>query len=169
MRHRLFELLRRFRSGSLVTRTAEGQMHARPMSVATLDDSAEELGFLVLADSDVAAEVTADPSVTVVFQDTRHHVCWSGRAEIERERYRVVHAWQPDVGAWFPEGPEDPRLVLLVVRGARAEYWSSSIVAGTLRALERAAGTGGPREPKPESPTRHGVVDFELDTSPSGW
>jgi len=166
-RHRLFELTGRFHAGNLVTHTADGLLQSRPMTLALLDAATEELGFLTLVDAEVAKDVANDPMVSVVFQDARHHVAWSGRAYVDHERYRVARAWQPELSRWFPEGPEDPHVVLLVVRAIRAEYWSASVVTGALRALGVA--TSAMLTEAEEAPTRHGVVVFGDDGVLTEW
>jgi general stress protein 26 len=165
-RTRLFDLTRRFRTGSLVTRSPEGLVRARPMTLALLDASTEELGFLTSIDSDVLRDTAAEPMVGIVFQDARHHVAWSGRAYVDHERYRVTRAWQPELSRWFPDGPDDPRVVLLVVRAIRAEYWSASVVSGALRALGAAVASHDAVELEP---ARHGVVLFEDEGALTEW
>lgn len=166
-RHRLFELTGRFRAGNLVTRTTDGLLRSRPMTLVLLDAATEELGFLTSIDSEVAKDLASDPMVSVVFQDARHHVAWSGRAYVDQERYRVTRAWQPELSRWFPEGPEDPNVVLLVVRAIRAEYWSASVVTGALRAL--GVGASSMLTDVEEAPTRHGVVVFGDDGVLTEW
>jgi general stress protein 26 len=165
-RGRLFDLTSRFRAGNLVTRSADGLLRARPMTVALLDASSEEIGFLTSSDAAVVQDVAQDPMVNVVFQDGRHHVAWSGRAQIDSERYRIARAWQPELARWFPDGPDDPRLVMLVVRAIRAEYWSASVVARAWRALGGANGTPTDAE---LDPMRHGVVLFGDDGAITEW
>jgi len=165
-RSRLFDLTRRFRVGNLVTRSPEGLVRARPMTLAMLDSSSEELGFLTTIDADVVHAAAADPMVAIVFQDSRHHVAWSGRAYVDHERYRIAHAWQPELSRWFPDGPDDPRIVLFVVRAIRAEYWSASVVSGALRALGANVSTHGDSELEP---TRHGVVLFGDEGALTEW
>lgn len=165
-RWRLFDLLGRFRTASLVTRALTGELRARPMIVGLLDEPSEELGFLADRAAEVVAEIDADAQVTATFQDARHHVCWSGRAEIEHERYRVLRAWRPDMSAWFPEGPEDPRVVLIIVRPAWAEYWSAAVAASARRVIARATGT----DPPVRGTARHGLVRFEvMPRDPTAW
>jgi general stress protein 26 len=168
-RSRLFDLAARFHVGDLVTRAPDGILHARPMTVALLDPSAEELGFLSVVGADVVHEVSLDPTALVTFQNRRHHVVFSGRAHVDHERYRVARCWTADLEPYFPEGPDDPHLVLLVVRAIRAEYWSASALGVALQALGAAPSTVVRRGE--DDPRRHGVVTFEVDwtSAASDW
>jgi general stress protein 26 len=47
----------------------------------------------------------------------------SGTASIVVERERIGELWRPTWRPWFPEGPQDPSLVILEIEAERAEYW----------------------------------------------
>ena len=47
----------------------------------------------------------------------------AGRATLVDDRSMVREMWNPVVGAWFPEGPDDPDVLLLRVDAESAEYW----------------------------------------------
>lgn len=166
-RVRLYDLLRRFRSGVLVTRARDGGTSARPMLVAWLEESSDELGFLVTERAGCIAEIEADPRATVIFQDARHQLTWTGRARIVRERYRILRAWRPELAEWVSSA-EEPDLVLVVVHPEIARYWQSrpAVASAAARALEWTGAAARP--PRAHGATRYGEVRFEPDID-SDW
>jgi general stress protein 26 len=48
-----------------------------------------------------------------------------GTASLSDDRDRIRELWSPMVKAWFPQGVEDPHLVLLRLDVERGEYWDS--------------------------------------------
>ena len=47
----------------------------------------------------------------------------AGRATHVDDRALVKEMWNPVVEAWFPDGAEDPDVLLLRVDADSAEYW----------------------------------------------
>ncbi len=165
-RARLYDLLRRFRAGVLVTRARDGGTSARPMLVASIDETSDELGFLATADAPCVEELDADPRTMAIFQDARHHLTWSGRARIVRERYRILRAWRRELEQWLPSADEAD-LVLIVVCPELARFWSGrpAVASAAARALDWTS--HGPR--RVLGATRYGEVRFELDPGAGDW
>ena len=69
------------------------------------------------------------------------------KAEIVDDHDRVKALWCPQLAPYFPRGPEDPALALIVVQATRAEYWDESRTSAARYALEavRAAVSDAPR------------------------
>ncbi len=66
-REHLYDLLKDFDTAMLVTRSADGHMHARPMAVAEMRPDADAY-FVTGIDSPKVAEIKANPDVTLTFQ-----------------------------------------------------------------------------------------------------
>jgi len=49
-----------------------------------------------------------------------------GKAELVDDQVRKEAYFSPFVKAWFPDGVEDPRLILIKVTPEEAEYWDAS-------------------------------------------
>jgi general stress protein 26 len=165
-RARLFSILRRFRVGTLVTQ-AEHFVHTQPLSVAAVDEGEEEVVFVTVGDSDAAQDVVRHPEATVVFQDARHCASFCGDAEVVQDPWRIGHLWNEHMRLWFPQGPEDPRLVLLSVRGRVAEYWDVSRARLKLTMIRHLArvleGEPAANEAPPAPPEQHGLVHIAPD------
>ena len=101
--------------------------------------------FFTSADSPKIDELAADSRVNLSYaakKDARY-VSVSGTAEVFRDAAKMKELWNPVLKAWFPEGLDDPSLVLLKVTVDQAEYWddSSSSMVRFVK-LVQAAATG---------------------------
>jgi general stress protein 26 len=105
-----------------------------------------DLWFFAYSDSDLVAQVGANPQVNVAFSDTRQHnwISISGTAAAVDDRAKAKELWNPLLKAWFPDGLDTPTLTLVKVAAESAEYWaaahSSKVV--TLLGYAKAAVTG---------------------------
>ncbi len=54
------------------------------------------------------------------------YVSVSGQAERVVDREKIKAMWNAGVQAWYPNGPNDPHVVLIRVVSHTAEYWDSS-------------------------------------------
>lgn len=111
----------------LATVAPDGSLRSRPMvSQGGIEEG--ELWFFTADDSGKIAEIEQDHEVNLAYAEPkdRRYVSISGRATLVRDPERVRRMWSPEVEAWFPGGPDDPRLALLRVRVHAAEYWDSS-------------------------------------------
>ncbi len=142
-RDHLDELVREFRTAMLVTHGASGELRARPMSVAGVEDSGD-LWFSTGISSTKADELLTDSRVAVVMQDPSRFVCISGEAELIVNREKASELWNEAWRPWFPGGPSDPEFALVHVRSRRAEFWDITGVGGALYVLNAArhAATG---------------------------
>ena len=128
-RERLSELMAGFSTAMLVTRTRDGGMRARPLSIA---GKREDGGvyFSTAIESPKVDELHADPHVAVVMQDGGRFVSLSGVAHILQDRGLVERLWSESWKVWFPKGKDDPSLALLVVEPLEATYWDTSGATG---------------------------------------
>jgi general stress protein 26 len=150
-RQRLRELVLRFDTAMLVTRTDDGGMRARPLSIVDSGDDGSELYFSTAIESPKIHELEADPHVNVVMQDSRRFVSLSGTARILDDRALIDRLWSQAWKVWFPKGKDDPSLRLLAVEPVEAAYWDMSGARGIRYAFEMAkAYLKGTRPPSDE-------------------
>ena len=123
-----YDLLKDIKTAMMITR-AGGKLHARPMSVADLRADADAY-FATSLDSPKVAEIEADPSMMVTFQDGRQFAVLIGNARIVRDRALIDKLWSEAWRVWFPKGKEDPSLCLIKLEAQEGEYWDSSGVRG---------------------------------------
>lgn len=131
------EILGRFETGMLCTRQPDGTLRARPMGVADVQENGD-VWFVTGLGSGKVEEVLNEPGVVVTFQSKRRYLSLSGRAEIVGDDARIEEVWRPEWKAWFPEGKDDPQLVLLHVRATEVEYWDESAIGGMRYVFEAA-------------------------------
>jgi general stress protein 26 len=122
---KLHALLEKQDTGMLVSRGQDSLLRARPMAIAKLDDN-ENVFFITALDSSKVSELAAEPSVNVAFQQKGKWVSLAGTAHVIRDRKLVEQLWSKAFEVWFPDGPEDPNLVVVVVHPEEAEYWDDT-------------------------------------------
>lgn len=129
------EMIQKFGTGMLVTKTTGGCLHGRPMTLARADDDAV-LYFATSLESAKRDEIDLDPDVGVFFQDAKNYVSVYGTAEVVRDPHLMEDLWQETWRAWFPDGKESRELCLLKVNPVSGEYWDMSGTSGVSFAFE---------------------------------
>jgi general stress protein 26 len=125
-RDKIFEMLRGFDTVMLVTAAPDGRLEGRPMQIVEIDDRTGNIWFFTSRDSRKVHEIFDNAHVAVVSQQEHSaYLSVSGIAMIVHEPSRVRELWQEPFRTWFPGGPEDPELRLLVVEPRLAEYWDN--------------------------------------------
>jgi general stress protein 26 len=81
------------------------------------------LYFFTNVQSGKLEELEEDPGVNLALQDGGRYCSITGTARVLQDPKRIRSLWDDDQRAWFPDGPEDPLLVLLEVRPEFVEYW----------------------------------------------
>ena len=123
---KLHGLLKDFSTVILVTMGGPTCCHARPMAVAQVDGNTD-LWLFTSGDSGKVRQIEADSRVQVhAQQGYTSCVILAGRATVIEDRAKIREIWKPSFKVWFPEGVEDPNIVLLHIKGEEAEYWDSS-------------------------------------------
>jgi general stress protein 26 len=155
-RARLHTLTREFRDGMLVTRSSDGTIHARPMSVAKLDAN-DDIFFATSIDSGKIEDVEQGNQVAVTFQSPRAYVSLSGTARIVKDKTTIDSVWSEPMRVWFPKGKEDPSLCVLRFHPVAGEFWNMEGGKG-LKYLFDAAKAYVTGTTPPADPEQHGVV-----------
>lgn len=119
----------------LVTRQGSEQLHARPMSVASVDESGD-IWFTTSIDSGKVSEMLHDRHVAVIMQGRTQYLSVSGRAQVFSDVEKATAFWSEAWRPWFPDGPADPELVLVRVIPEEAEYWDLSGIRGVRYVFE---------------------------------
>ncbi len=134
---RFLDLLKKFDTAMLVSRTGEGELRARPMAIAGVEEKGE-LWFVSRQADPKIAEIAADERVLVVMQESAAYLSVTGHAEIIQDRERVQALWSPTWKIWFKD-KEDPNLMLIHVRPLEVEFWDQRGVEGVKYLLRAAA------------------------------
>jgi general stress protein 26 len=159
-RQQLGKLMSEFKTAMLVTRTDDGHMRARPLSIAgSREDGA--LCFSTAVESPKVHELDADPRVNVVMQDGRHFVSLSGVASVVDDRALIDQLWSESWKVWFPKGKDDPSLRIVAVEPVEAAYWDMSGTAGIKYFFEMAKAYVTGTRPDSDDDQRH-TARFKL-------
>jgi general stress protein 26 len=118
------ELVKEARFAMLTTVAKDGSLVSRPMAVQDVDFDGD-LWFFAEAGSHKVDEIEHGSPANAAFASSSSWLSVSGPAEVVRDVARQRELWGPTAEAWFPDGPESPGLVLVVLRGRTAEYWDS--------------------------------------------
>jgi general stress protein 26 len=134
---KLVEMLRSYDELMVATIAENGTLHARPMAVAEIDADGA-IWFATMEDSAKTEEAEIDARGLVTGQAKGAWVSVSGHLDLIRDRQRVEALWKESWKAWFPEGKDDPDLVLLKLRPETGEYWDQRGAKGVRFLFEAA-------------------------------
>jgi general stress protein 26 len=157
MHEHFLELLRKFHTGTLVTRGHDGQMRGRPMAVARAESDGV-LWFLTDGTSQKVAELGIDEHALVSFADSDRFVVVDGVVQVIRAPDMVRSLWKEPFRVWF-NGPDDPKLTLLRFSPTQGEYWNNAGAQGIKYAFRAAkAYIKGEKLRDIDDPAVHGTV-----------
>ena len=130
----LEDLLEDFDVAMMITFAGGQTPHARPMQIAEADDDGQ-LYFATSLDSAKLRDIEIDPRVLLIMQEGSVYVSLSGTAHPSTDRSLINRLWSEAWQVWFPEGKDDPNIVILRVEPEEAEYWDNSGVEGIAYAM----------------------------------
>ena len=110
----------------LVTHDSSGKMQSRPFTTqAAGHDGA--VWFFTRRDAEAATVVERDPEVLLCYADPSAHrfISCRGEASLSHDRQLIEQWWNPAYKIFFPEGRDDPLLVLMRVHVSKADIWDS--------------------------------------------
>lgn len=120
------DLIEEIKFGMLSTEESDGTLRSRPMATIQMDATGA-LWFFTALDSPKIDEAAQHRLVSISYAnpDKQDYLSVSGTASIVRDRAKMEALWTPWVKPWFPEGLDDPNLVLLKITITDAEYWKA--------------------------------------------
>jgi general stress protein 26 len=111
----------------LTTLDAQGQFSSRPMGTAKVEDDGS-IWFFTNEYSLKSKEISRDNEVSLGYSDPANntYLYVNGKAELVDDLERKKAYFVAPVKVWFPDGVDDPNLILIKVVPTFAEYWDSS-------------------------------------------
>jgi general stress protein 26 len=111
----------------MLTSKAGSDLRARPMHAMT-DRDAGEIAFFTDVRAHKDDEVAAAPEVCLAFAkpNSNAYVSLSGTAVVSNDRSAIKAHWSEMAKTWFPDGPDDQNIRLLVVTPHAGEYWDGT-------------------------------------------
>ena len=107
------------------TSDAEGRLMSRPMALQEVEFDGD-LWFFTKLGGRKAEQIAREPRVNVSLSSRSSWISIGGDAEIVRDVAKAKELWNAGIEAWFPDGPEDPEIVLVKVHADGAEYWDTA-------------------------------------------
>jgi len=108
----------------MFTTIADGRPMSRPMAVQAVEFDGD-LWFFTKQGGRKVEQIGREPRVNIAFSSRSSWVSVTGEAEVVRDVAKAKQLWNAGIEAWFPDGPEDPDVVLVKVHADGAEYWDS--------------------------------------------
>ncbi len=125
--YKLGEIIDDIEVAMLTTKATDGSLVSRPLQTLKLDSQGEII-FFTAAKSNKVEELTDDHSVNLSYADKREsrYVSIRGRGRLDRDEDTINELWSPAQKIFFPEGKDDPNLMVLRVRVRDASYWEGA-------------------------------------------
>ncbi|MGX5915586.1 pyridoxamine 5'-phosphate oxidase family protein [Aliidiomarina sp. Khilg15.8] len=122
-KQKIWKLIKDIKVGMLVTLDGDTP-RARPMHLVQ-DEYDGKLWFFTRRSAEKTSETQQDNDVAISFSDPKEgvYVSMSGKARLTDDRKLIDKYWNSFVGAWFPEGKDDPDVALLEVKVEFGEHW----------------------------------------------
>ncbi|MFP5080156.1 pyridoxamine 5'-phosphate oxidase family protein [Pedobacter sp. JCM 36344] len=109
------------------TLSEKDEFSSRPMGTVKVEDDGS-IWFFTNEYSLKTKEISKENQVTLGYSDpsSNTYVSVNGKAELVDDKAKKEAYFSAAIKAWFPDGLEDPRLILIKVEPRVAEYWDSS-------------------------------------------
>jgi general stress protein 26 len=119
------EVIEATKVGMLTTVQANGELRSRPMLCAGCDFDC--LWFLAKESKPLIAEAISNRVVNVAFAnpEKRQYASVTGLAYLVDDEKLIQKLWRPELKSWFPEGLQEPDLILLRIDIDHAEAWEA--------------------------------------------
>lgn len=134
----------------------------RPMHTCldSEDKNSPVLWFFTKWQNEIVDQVQRTPQVTLGFANisNNHYMSTKGNARINTDKNKMAELWSPIMKAWYPEGLEDPDMVLIEFHPSEAEIWDGKgKVVGLLKILSSIM----TKDEYQASESGHGKIKFQ--------
>lgn len=120
------DLVKDIKFAMMTTEEDDGSLRSRPMATLQMDANGD-LWFFTGHSSPKVEEAEHHRRINLSYADIgkQDYVSISGTCQIVSDKEKMAQLWTPWVQPWFPQGIDDPDLVLLKVSITEAEYWDA--------------------------------------------
>lgn len=121
----LAKLMKKIDIAMLATVGKGGRLVSRPLSTQCATFDGERVWFLTERDTPKVGEIRRHPNVNVAYasKDANTYLSVSGKARVVRDQALIDTFWNDAMKAFFPNGKDDPNIVLIEVAIDTIEYW----------------------------------------------
>jgi len=126
IKNNLQSLIKDIPIAMLTTRNRSGALHSRPM-VTHEQDNDQIIWFFSEEKTQKNDDITDFSQVNIAYGDSVGHryISICGQAEKITNRDLIKKHWRPHYMKWFPQGPDNPNLILLKITPDHISYWIS--------------------------------------------
>ena len=124
--NKVWDMIKSIKVATMVTLDSSGRLRGRPMW-SQQESFESTLWFFAKDGSPVVEEIGTEPRVLLSYAEpsSQNYVSLYGKARVLKDPAKQKSLWSEGMRVWFPEGPEDPSLVVITVEVAGAEYWDA--------------------------------------------
>jgi general stress protein 26 len=110
----------------MTTVKGNGQLQSRPMSNNRNVEWDGDTWFFAYEDSSQVRQLQQNRQTILNYALPEEvlFIAVTGRGEIVEDVRKKKELWYDELARWFPEGPDDPKLVLIKVNGEYVAVWS---------------------------------------------
>ncbi len=125
---KLVELVKDVKTCMLITiEKYTDLLSGRPMGITKIEDDGTMWFFTKNVSQKVdEIEQNKQISLAIMSESKNIYLMIHGKAELSYDYSKMKELWNPFMKAWFPEGLEDPDIILIKVIPSEASYWDSS-------------------------------------------
>ena len=124
---KFINLVKDIKTCMMITKDAGGKLSSRPMSNATVDEDGS-VWFFTNEFSGKVVQISHENEIFLTYASpsTNSYVAFNASAELIDNKNKIEGLWTSDMKAWFPEGKDDPKILLIHAKPIEAEYWAQS-------------------------------------------
>lgn len=159
VRAKLLDTLKKLDTVMVATRAKNGTLRARPMAIADVDAQGD-VWFATSKETEKTDEAERDPRGLITAQDEGLYLSVSGTLDVVDDRAKVQRLWKESWRIFFPNGKDDPSIVLLRLRPDVGEYWDNTGAKGLRFLWEAAAAVLKGERPQADGPEQHAKVSM---------
>jgi general stress protein 26 len=109
----------------LTTVTKKGLLISRPMSNNRDVEYDGNSYFFTTDDSDMVENISENPAVNLTYVDAvqQLYISVTGKAKLIKKREKLESHWVDELKQWYPQGLDQPGIVMIHVQARRIKYW----------------------------------------------
>ena len=111
----------------MITKGKNGKLNARPMSNARVDEDGS-IWFFTNEYSGMVDEISEENEIFLTYASPskNSYVSFNAKATLSDDKEKIDELWTPAMNAWFKDGKDDPKILLIHATPIEAEYWDGS-------------------------------------------
>ena len=108
----------------MITKAAGGKLTARPMGNAKVEDDGS-IWFFTDEYSGKVEQISEENEIFLTYASpsANSYVSFNAKATLTDDKTKIDELWTASMNAWFKNGKEDPKIMLIHAVPIEAEYW----------------------------------------------